>query len=206
MAEHPGPIYPRSCRAGTPAGQTAIRLPAGVYRGNEAVRLSDTTSEARRPVAARISEDISLEAWGADSLQGGEVRFVPNSPLEGDGFEPSVPHKKQPFLAAPIRSPQFAFRNKKRLFRARDRWFESISLQQTVRLSPASAFERREPRLPARVCAAGLAAGSAETRMVFRCRANRRQYLCRAIFQYRGAADVVGENTTPVPMKSGLRA
>ena len=66
MAEHPGPIYPRSCRAGTPAGQTAIRLPAGVYRGNEAVRLSDTTSEARRPVAARISEDISLEAWGAE--------------------------------------------------------------------------------------------------------------------------------------------
>src|SRR5580693_765671 len=53
--------------------------------------------------------------------------------LEGDGFEPSVPHKKQPFLAAPVRSPQFAFRNKKRLFRARDRWFESISLQQGVR-------------------------------------------------------------------------
>src|SRR6266446_1767806 len=25
-------------------------------------------------------------------------------PLEGDGFEPSVPHKKQPFLAAPVRS------------------------------------------------------------------------------------------------------
>jgi hypothetical protein len=35
-----------------------------------------------------------------------------DSPLEGDGFEPSVPHKKQPFLAAPVRSPQFAFRNK----------------------------------------------------------------------------------------------
>src|SRR6201982_166549 len=34
--------------------------------------------------------------------------------------------------------------------------FESISLQQTVRLSPASAFERREPRLSAGVCAADL--------------------------------------------------
>ena len=27
-----------------------------------------------------------------------------NSPLEGNGFEPSVPHKKQPFLASPVRS------------------------------------------------------------------------------------------------------
>jgi hypothetical protein len=32
---------------------------------------------------------------------------------------------------------------------------------------------------------------------VFRYRANRRQYLCRAIFQYRSAADGVGENATP---------
>src|SRR5260370_2542599 len=60
----------------------------------------------------------------------------------------------------------------------RDRGFESISLQQTVRLSPASAFEGREPRLSARVSAAGLATGSAETRRVFRYRANPRPYLC----------------------------
>src|SRR4029077_16922734 len=33
-----------------------------------------------------------------------KIRFAPDSPLEGDGFEPSVPHKKQPFLAAPVRS------------------------------------------------------------------------------------------------------
>ena len=88
----------------------------------------------------------------------------------------------------------------------RYRWFESISLQQTVRLSPASTFEGREPRLSARVSAAGLTTGSAETRRVFRYRANRRQYLCQAIFQYRSAADGVGENTTPVPTNSGLRA
>src|SRR6202043_3234163 len=44
------------------------------------------------------------------------------------------------------------------------REFESISLQQTVRLSPASAFEGREPRLSARVSAGGVATGSAETR------------------------------------------
>ena len=44
--------------------------------------------------------------------------FATDSPLEGDGFEPSVPHKKQPFLACPRSVPQFAFRNKNRLFRA----------------------------------------------------------------------------------------
>src|SRR6267378_5636729 len=32
------------------------------------------------------------------------MRFAADSLLEGDGFEPSVPHKKQPFLAAPVRS------------------------------------------------------------------------------------------------------
>ena len=44
---------------------------------------------------------------------------------------------------------------------------------------------------------------SAETRRAFQDRANRRQYLCRAIFQYRSAADGVGENATSVPIKSG---
>ena len=35
-------------------------------------------------------------------------------------------------------------------------------------------------------------------------RANRRQYLCRPIFQYRSAAEVVSENAAPVPTKLGL--
>jgi hypothetical protein len=73
-----------------------------------------------------------------------------------------------------------------------------------VCLSPASAFIGRERRLSARVCATGLATGSAETRKVFRYHADRRQYLCRAIFQYRSAADGVGENAMPVPTKLGL--
>ena len=102
------------------------------------------------------------------------------------------------------RGVRFGARATTELTVAGDRWFESISLQQTVRLSPASAFEDREPRLSARVCAAGLATGSAETRRVFRYRANRRQYLCRTLFQYRSAADVVLENATLVPTKSGL--
>ena len=69
--------------------------------------------------------------------------------------------------------------------------------------SPSLSRSCREPRLSARLCAAGLVTGSAETRRVFHDRANRRQYLCRAIFQYRSAADGVGENATPVPIKSG---
>ena len=36
------------------------------------------------------------------------VEFAPDSPLEGDGFEPSVPHKKQPVLAARVRSRSWA--------------------------------------------------------------------------------------------------
>src|SRR5258705_10206446 len=38
--------------------------------------------------------------------------------LEGDGFEPSVPRKKTPLFGCPRSVPQFAFRNKNRLFRA----------------------------------------------------------------------------------------
>ena len=101
------------------------------------------------------------------------------------------------------KAPQPTSPNPRRTAGSGDRGFESRSLQQTVRLSPASTFEGRQPRLSARVCAAGLATGSAETRRVFRYRANRRQYLCRAIFQYRSAADGVGENATPGPNELG---
>jgi len=59
-----------------------------------------------------------------------EVRFAGDSPLEGDGFEPSVP--RQVFLAAPSIHAQFTFRNINRLARDRDRGFESISLQERV--------------------------------------------------------------------------
>ena len=85
---------------------------------------------------------------------------------------------------------------------ARNRQFESSSLQRRARLSPESAFVGQEPRLSARVCAAGLASGSAETRRLFRYRSTRRQYLCRAIFQYRSAADGVSGNAPMVATKS----
>ena len=69
-------------------------------------------------------------------------------------------------------------------------------------LSPSCCRGSRTPAFCAAV-RGGLATGSAETRRVLQDRANRRQYLCRAIFQYRSAADGVGENATPVPIKSG---
>jgi hypothetical protein len=47
--------------------------------------------------------------------------------------------------------------------------FESISLQQTVRLSPAATFERQEPGLSSQVCEVRLSKGSAETQQAFHC-------------------------------------
>src|ERR1700730_3811056 len=65
-------------------------------------------------------------------------------------------------------SHRIPLREEGRLLRARDRGFESTFLQRRVCLSAASTFEGPEPRLSARVCAAGLAPGSAETLRVFR--------------------------------------
>jgi hypothetical protein len=79
---------------------------------------------------------------------------------------------------------------------ARDRTFESISLQQTVSLSPAAAFGGSRNPLFRAVWAAGLATGSAENAPGFPLGANQWQCLCRAIFQYRSAADAVGGNAT----------
>src|SRR6266566_3754952 len=77
-----------------------------------------------------------------------------------------------------------------------------------IRLPPAerpslsrSCFRASRTPLSARLCAAGLATGSAETRRMGQDRANRRQYLCRAIFQYRSAADGGRANATPATIK-----
>jgi hypothetical protein len=61
-----------------------------------------------------------------------EIEFAPDSRLEGDGFEPSVPGTKQPVFVAEgeLRGPNGG--SQKGLFLMRYRWFESISLQQRV--------------------------------------------------------------------------
>src|SRR5712671_2407388 len=134
--------------------------------------------------------------------------FVVDSPLEGTGFEPSVPRERlvpsfsftPTFPRARVDRPDpipKAYITRGPMVRIR------LPPAERVCLSPRAAVEGREPRLSARLCAVGLATGSAETRRLLQDRANRRQYLCRAIFQYRSAADGVGENATPVPLKSG---
>jgi len=114
--------------------------------------------------------------------------------LAGDGeagFETSVPLARE----VPERSNKTA---------STSGFFFAGGPRVRIHLSPAESpslsrirFRKSRTRLSARVCAAGLATGSAETRRVFRYHANRRRYLCRAIFQYRSATDGVGENATP---------
>src|SRR6516162_1107163 len=78
-------------------------------------------------------------------------------------------------------------------YRARNRKFESISLQQTVRLSLEFASLHREAWLFLRVCGAGAGGRSAETGMA-RCQgADLREYLCRAKFQYRSVDEAAAE-------------
>ena len=103
--------------------------------------------------------------------------------------------RNNPFWLPPFGHRNLPSATKKRLFRARDRWFESISLQQTVCLSPAVVFEGQNPAFRAGLgCWLGDRVG--RDARVFRYRTNWRQYLCRAEFQYRGEADEVGPSLT----------
>src|ERR1700692_17628 len=65
-----------------------------------------------------------------------EPTISPDSLLEGDGFEPSVPGTKEPFFVAEgeLRRPNGG--SQKGLFLMRYRWFESISLQRRVHCEP----------------------------------------------------------------------
>jgi hypothetical protein len=63
------------------------------------------------------------------ALQGEDVRFVPDSPVEEDGFEPSVPPaKKDP--------PRQDVRPFQHFPSERDRGFESVFLQERVACEP----------------------------------------------------------------------
>src|SRR5437660_11340535 len=76
---------------------------------------------------------------------------------------------------------------------------ESLSLSPSCfRVSRTSAFGA--------AVRGGLATGSAETRRLFQDSADRRQYLCRAIFQYRSAADGSQRECHAGPNKVGAFA
>ena len=68
---------------------------------------------------------------------------------------------------------------------AQNRKFESTSLQRTVRVSRDIPLLRRKAGLFPRVCGAEQVARSGETGVARSYRADGRQYLCRAKFQYR---------------------
>jgi hypothetical protein len=96
---------------------TPLPRPAPAYEKYKCRSAASAASAGKRGVTIAQSRRETDIGFAADSL------------LEGDGVEPSVP--PQNFLAAPS-IPQFTFRNINRLPRDRDRWFESISLQQRV--------------------------------------------------------------------------
>src|SRR5215831_19059517 len=73
----------------------------------------------------------------------------------------------------------------------RNRWFESISLQQTVCISPDFALPPSKAGLFRRVYGAEQAARSGETGVARRYGAHGGQYLCPAKFQYRSVDEAV---------------
>jgi len=154
----------------------------------------------------------------------GSNRCAIDSPLEGSGFEPSVPLPRLSSIRAVraeiIGRSTDVFRRDREfdvsalqgrlstssqsqcstdpgliagtwhrpLFLTRDRWFESGSLQQTVRFSPEFA-SAREKAAVFRGCAGGRGWCGRERRATpGQHQVNRRYYLWRAIFQYRNAA------------------
>jgi len=89
--------------------------------------------------AAEQRRDIIHSAidWSGGEHLRRSVKFAVDSLLEGDGFEPSVPRKRNNFSRPPpFDPPQFAFRKRNRLLRTRNRWFESTSLQRGVHCEP----------------------------------------------------------------------
>src|ERR1700724_4485089 len=75
-----------------------------------------------------------------------EVKFAYDSLLEGDGFEPSVPHKKQPFLAAPVRSRNSPSATKTGSFvPGTDGSNPSLSSRQSVSLRNSPPLVRKLP-------------------------------------------------------------
>ena len=99
--------------------------------------------------ASRPGYVCALFANGLEARAGWvpQARIV-SAALPRDGIRTLGPrHERADFccgrrIAGPNGSSQ------KGLFLMRYRWFESISLQQTVRLSPPVAFEGREPGFP----------------------------------------------------------
>ena len=157
-----------------------------------------------------------------------KLRFAGDSPVEGDGFEPSVPReeptRRDGFIrlssggseAHHWRSAISAGDHNLRDDNDRLGWGRRqaqnggspdggpmfrihLPPADSPRLAQTRAIKVEKPAVP-RGCAP---LRSAETRSTGRNCANRRRYLCRAIFQYRSAADVIGQ-PRPSPSSGGV--
>ena len=107
----------------------------------------------------------------AFGLQRRQFTTETDSPLEGDGFEPSVPRDRPALSNTPKPNECRYFRRSDRHSGVRtwpiatgNRWFESISLQQTVRLSRDLSFLYRKAGSCRGVRGPGQSARPAETR------------------------------------------
>src|SRR4029077_7420169 len=84
-------------------------------------------------------------------------RFARDSPLEGAGFELSVPGTKEPVFVAEGELRDRTGGSQKGLFLTRDRWFESGSLQRRVSGASLSAELSQPTRWDYARCGAGTA-------------------------------------------------
>jgi hypothetical protein len=123
------------------------------------------TRRWRKP-ATKLYNPLTFET-GSGSFEIPKVEFAADSPLEGDGFEPSVPQQ----IRSRFRESRVAWRFDR--LATRNRKFESISLQRGVCCEPDSLEERH------------LVCRWAKSRN------NAIRASCRVITSFRGFPDVV---------------
>ena len=114
-------IEPGSRRpAGSPVSISFFRK----GRGRAEPRAGPHPSALRqaKPARSQVSARVRLPAQ----------RFVPDSPLERDGFEPSVPHRSAPVSEQPARPPMTAGRSR----------FRNRELKVRIHLPPAGSQSR----------------------------------------------------------------
>jgi hypothetical protein len=179
-----------------------------------------TPVREKRPKGACVQPTVPslvpMPAQTAAKMRGSppkalECNAETDSALEGTGFEPSVPLKAPSVLVVSVLLSRRLFCSQGSIrgdMRLSNLWWCHAVPMVRIRFPPAASlglaqtrpFKAEKPAFP-RGCAPWW---SAETRSTGRDCANRRGYLCRAIFQYRSAADVFGAGEAVPQLK--LRA
>ena len=135
-----------------------------------------------------------------DRVQPTAIGSPPDSPLERDGFSPRS-------AVGPFGRTRTPYQEDKSSAKAQERAEPEVRIHLPPADSPSlsrSHFRASKTRAFPAVCEARLTTGVSRDAAGFPLRANRRQCLCRAIFQYRSEADAVSGNATTVRTKSGV--